>query len=197
MLEPLTPVKHALAAESVQKTLVWIGSVVLTVAVGACAFLAVRERALHSRSAIRQQYRDYPARVLGVKEPIKFNEVVTFEDGGTKSVTLTDATGTRFQACLDGRNWDGPYVMYVGAAYPTDEGARKVLMQGPEEAAFFGLLIRWCETDPQRSAVYEMTTEQFVEWAHRDGKKSDRKDWYIWNACGLLKLFERRFGGVY
>src|SRR5262245_39642553 len=79
---------------------VWIVSVLLAVAIGICVFLAARERAAHSKSAIRQKYRDYPSVILGVTEPITFDEVVSYEDGGTKSIKLTDSTGKKFQACL-------------------------------------------------------------------------------------------------
>jgi hypothetical protein len=178
-----------------QKIPVWIGVFLLAVAIGASAYLEARKRAAHSVSAIRQKYRDYPPDILGVSEPITFDDVSTYEDGGTKSITLTDATGKKFQACLDGRDWGGPYDMYIGAAYPTHEEAQKVAKQGPEEAAFFGLLIRWCEADPERLSVYGMNTEQFVAWANRNGK-SDRREWSVGNACGLLMMFERRFGCI-
>jgi hypothetical protein len=164
-----------LAVEFVQKTLVWTGSVVLAVAIGAGVFLAARERALHSRSAIREKYRGCPALILGITEPINFNEVATLEDGGTISITLTDATGTKFQACIDERDWGGPSDMYIGADYPTHDGATKVLRRGPEEAAFFGLLIRWCEADPERTAVYGMTVDQYIEWANSDGGRAIEK----------------------
>jgi hypothetical protein len=41
-----------------------------------------------------------------------------------------------------------------------------------------------------------MPPQQFLEWANRDGKKPEMNDWYTRNACGLLKLFEKRFGAV-
>src|SRR5262245_33572292 len=85
----------------------WLTFVLVAMAIGVLLIFAARAEALHSKSAIRHKYRDYPASILGITDAITFNYVAILEDGGSWSITLTDATGKQFDACIYTRDFGG------------------------------------------------------------------------------------------
>ena len=85
-----------------------------------------------------------------------------YKDGGTIGVEITDAKNKKHLFCLDGRflatkdepNEKGTRNLYLGVTHPTQAGAKKVDMRGPEEAALYGVMLRWANAHPHRDALY-------------------------------------------
>ncbi|MBL8796157.1 MAG: hypothetical protein JNM56_19810 [Planctomycetia bacterium] len=111
----------------------------------------------------RAKYRKQAAEVLKIVEPIKVSDVFYYKDGGTIGIEITDAKEKKHLFCLDGRflptqdepNNQGTRNLYLGAAHPTQAGARKVDMRGAEESALYGVLLRWADQHPHRAALYD------------------------------------------
>jgi len=115
--------------------------------------LAVLAWLLYSASRptinIPDVYREYSSDILGIIEPIEVEKCAVWEDGGTVFLKLKDATGASFMACLDGRDWGGPFRdLYLGALHPADDGAYSVGIAGPEEAALYAVLVRYFDANP-------------------------------------------------
>jgi hypothetical protein len=121
----------------------------------------------------RAKHAKQSAKVLNIVEPIRVSEVFYYKDGGTIGIEITDAKDRKHLFCLDGRslptkeepNAKGTRNLYLGATYPTKPGAKKVDMRGPEEAALYGVLLRWADKHPQCKALYnekaDLTTKGF------------------------------------
>ncbi len=110
---------------------------------------------------IRAKYAKESAKVLGIVEPIKVSQVYYYKDGGTIGIEITDAKSNKHLFCLDGRylpkddpNAMGTRNLFIGATYPTKDGAKKVALRGPEESALYGVMLRWANNHPQRAGLY-------------------------------------------
>jgi hypothetical protein len=118
----------------------------------------------------RAKYAKESSDALKIAEPIRVTAVHQFKDGGTIGIELTDAKDRKHEFCLDGRsledaNRKGTRNLFVGAVYPTRPGARNVEVRGPEESAFYGVMLRWANKHPQREALYNekivLNTKEF------------------------------------
>ena len=128
-------------------------------------------------------YRDYPSDTLGITEPVEVKESAVWEDGGTTFLVLKDASGTEFKACLDGRDFGGPYKdLYLGAVHPENDGAYSVGIAGPEEAALFAVLVRYFDAHPVNPSEKLPLT---------------RPQWHQRFAQGFMRSLEKRLKNTY
>jgi hypothetical protein len=180
------------------RTSLFLVAVVLTLCAGhACGYPTDPERT----ALVRATYENVPADVLGIVEPVRGMQSDAYEDGGTAFVRFTDARGTPFVACLDGRErvedpGDGKdfwtsnleaienYHLYLDAQYPTDATAVQVLVRGPEESALYGLLLRWAKNQPRTEEVAAMKTVIGCP----------DEDLTLYRVHRLLERFDWRFG---
>jgi hypothetical protein len=118
----------------------------------------------------RAKYAKQSAEVLKITEPVKVSDVFYYKDGGTIGIELTDAKDKKHLFCLDGRLSENPKGkgtrnLFVGATYPTRDGAKMVDIRGPEESALYGVMLRWANKHPQRDALYndkiDLTRKEF------------------------------------
>lgn len=101
-------------------------------------------------SLVRQMYREMPPLVLGIREPISVREGYTFEDGGSTILVIADAQGLQCVFHLD-RRIQSPTreTLFVSVEERPQVRTRDrprgnaVLPRGAEEAALYGLLLRW------------------------------------------------------
>lgn len=90
---------------------------------------------------VRQMFEKVPPLILAVAEPIEILKANVVEDGGTTTIALRDARGKSLSFRLDRRRGSPTreeMFLAEGAA-----AEAKVTIRGPEEAALFGLLLRW------------------------------------------------------
>ena len=83
-------------------------------------------------------------------KPLKIEDILHYEDGGTIGFVIKDSKGTIFQFCLDGRmrvatepgflgelknlmTAQKPYHFYFGATHPESPDAREMPIGGKEE----------------------------------------------------------------
>jgi hypothetical protein len=150
---------------------------------------------------VRATYENVPPDILGLVEPVEVDGGSAYWDGGTSYVRLTDARGTEFVACLDGRMrvldpdvdtdfWtvSMEYIesrhLYLHAKYPSDSTAVEIPIRGPEEAAFYGLLLRWAKSQPRTEEVAAMKT----------AVECPKEDVTLYQVHRLLETFDWRFG---
>lgn len=106
------------------------------------------------RDSTRAAFADAPASDLGLVEPIKV-ERAGFTRGGHLYVFLEDAVGTTLNAWEDiPRRKRSPGLVlspvYIGEQ-PPSKGAIELSDGAPEQAALYGILIRWVERHPLES----------------------------------------------
>ena len=102
--------------------------------------------------AVRKTYAQVPATILDVAEPITLGySDMLFDGGPTMFVNFEDANGKGFCATLS-RPTKDPFPekyrdspLQIGQANKIASG-KPLLLRGPEEAALYGLLIRWSKT---------------------------------------------------
>lgn len=137
-------------------------------------------------AVIRAKHEKLTADVLEVKEPARVTEADVFDDGGTVTVALSDATGKKFVACIDGRTQPQPggwaRHMWTGVKHPTKPGGKKVPMKGTEEAALHGVLLRWAKQQPGWEKVSRMSVHE--------GQKANR---LLWEVHRFLVTLDVRF----
>lgn len=126
---------------------------------------------------VRKTYRAVPPDILGVKEPIELQWADILFDGGTIFVKAKDAAGRVFHATLQ---YDVSYLKLQGKSvadwadnYQTHriqfDFHRNVNhgpyypIRGAEEAAIYGLLIRWSE-NPTYEPVGEKLQNYRQQW---------------------------------
>jgi hypothetical protein len=136
---------------------------------------------------IRRMYEKLPCEILKITEPVEVTEAHAYRDGGTIGLVLTDASKTQHEFCLDGRSFDEaqarePKYVYLGATHATHKGARRVQIRGPEEAAIYGVLLRWAQKHPKRDAL--LGSEEKSEF---------RRDITFWGTRQFLLRLEARF----
>jgi hypothetical protein len=93
---------------------------------------------------VRQMYEKVPPLIFDVVEPVQLVKATMYEDGGTIVVELKDAKGKHFATILD-RKFGSPTreSMFV---FSVPFARTPVLLRGPEEAALYGVLLRWKAT---------------------------------------------------
>ena len=114
------------------------------------------------RVSARAKYAKHSADALKIVEPVRIAKVFEWKDGGTVGLELTDAKGKKHAFCLYSPGGAGlpekdkkPRIvlnLFIGAAYPTDEGAKMVDVCGPEESALYGVLLRAIESHQEKDA---------------------------------------------
>lgn len=121
---------------------------------------------------VRKLYAQLPSQVLDIAEPVTLESGDFLFDGGTMFVILEDANGKRFSATLDGRA-KGPFPakfkysrLQIGNANRIGSGKPR-LLRGPEEAALYGLLIRWSRTKKLKRPDDQFFAKSNLFWADR------------------------------
>ncbi len=112
----------------------------------------------------RAQYAKHSAEALKIVEPVIISNVFGWKDGGTVGLELTDAKDKKHTFCLYSPGGAGlpekdkkPKVilnLFIGAAYPTHEGAKMVEVCGPEEAALYGVLLRAIDKHKEKDVLF-------------------------------------------
>ena len=94
----------------------------------------------------REAHRIVLPDILGLVEPIEVVKAEGHWDGLTTYLEIRDSQGKRFLFCVD-RIMDGTSDrgMYFNTKHP-NHGGKRVKPGGSEEAAVYGLLIRWAES---------------------------------------------------
>jgi len=142
--------------------------------------------------AVRKTYRAVPPGILGVKEPIKVLWSDVLFDGGTIFLKAEDAEGRIFHATLksdvsynklDPENEADLVQNYQTQTIQFDfsknvNSGAYYSIRGPEEAAIYGLLIRWSEK-PNYEPVDEKLQKYQKHWTEL-----------------FLKAMDHRFAGV-
>ncbi|MCC6419780.1 MAG: hypothetical protein IT429_16220, partial [Gemmataceae bacterium] len=101
---------------------------------------------------------------------------------------LSDAKKVKHKVCLDGRVEAGKvprgglFPLVLGATYPTDKGARRVDFRSPEEAALYGVMLRWARAHPKRDALLDPSKEL-----------NDAQNPNLWEVREFLQCLEQRF----
>jgi len=138
---------------------------------------------------VRAMYAKLPADILGIREPIRITDASRYKDGGTIGLEASDVKDKPFKACFDGRLPEEAhpdietYHVYIGAIYPTEKGAMKVQVRGPEEAALYGLLLRWAQEQPKSAEVAALSPTEGLRSApvlyevHRLLRQFDERYW--------------------
>ncbi len=91
-----------------------------------------------------------------VIEPITIVEAMSFDDGGSKGLRISDARGKVKDICLeDTRMWEadprileGHHNIILNSFFPDGKHAQRVPISGVEERALLGLLERWVHQEP-------------------------------------------------
>ena len=90
---------------------------------------------------VRQMYEKIPPVILELVDPVEVVKCTMYEDGGTIGVHLKDAKSKSAMMVLDGKiNSPTRWTMFLT---PEPRVRRPVLLRGPEEAALYGILLRW------------------------------------------------------
>ncbi|HWY87295.1 MAG TPA: hypothetical protein VNX28_11250 [Gemmataceae bacterium] len=115
------------------------------------------------RVSARAKYAKHSAEALKIVEPVKISRVFYWKDGGTVGLELADAKGKKHAFCLYSPGGAGlpekdkkPRIilnLFIGAAYPTHDGAKMVDVRGPEESALYGVLLRAIDSHKERDAI--------------------------------------------
>jgi hypothetical protein len=115
------------------------------------------------RVSARAKYAKHSADALKIVEPVKISGVFGWKDGGTVGLELTDAKDKKHAFCLYSPGGAGlpekdkkPRIilnLFIGAAYPTHEGAKMVDVCGPEESALYGVLLRAIDKHKEKDAI--------------------------------------------
>jgi hypothetical protein len=118
---------------------------------------------------VRQMYEKVPPLIFEVAEPVQLVKATMYEDGGTIVVQLKDAKGKELAVILDRKigssTRESMFVSYV------PNSKEPVLLRGPEEAALYGILLRWRAT-------------------------KDSENWTRVSANAMLEHLDRRFAAV-
>jgi len=80
-------------------------------------------------------------------EIVEIIDILYYRDGGTTGIIIKDSYGKNFSFCFDGRlqevNKTNKRHIYLGATYPTDPNAQKLLIGGAEEKSILKILRNW------------------------------------------------------
>ncbi|HLW64692.1 MAG TPA: hypothetical protein VKS79_05180 [Gemmataceae bacterium] len=91
--------------------------------------------------AVRQMFEKVPPLVLGLAEPVEIMMGAAYEDGGTTILKFKDANAQTILFHLDkkiGSSTRGTMFVQMG-----QRPEKPVVLRGAEEAALYGLLLRW------------------------------------------------------
>lgn len=115
------------------------------------------------RASARAKYSKHSADALQIVEPVKISRVFYWKDGGTVGIELTDAKEKKHFFCLYSPGGAGlpkkdkkPKIipnLFIGAAYPTHQGAKMVDVRGPEESALYGVMLRAIDKHKEKNAI--------------------------------------------
>jgi hypothetical protein len=100
---------------------------------------------------VRAMYEKLPADILEITEPAKMLKVQVFRDGGTITVTLTDAKDKELSVRLDRK---------IGTKTRDDLflAGKHLPHRGPEESAVYGLLLRTVAKPPDNIPKMDIET---------------------------------------
>ena len=115
------------------------------------------------RASARAEYAKRSADALQIVEPVKISRALGYKDGGTVGIELTDAKDKKHSFCLYSPGGAGLpeenkkqriiLNLFIGAAYPTNPGAKMVAVRGPEESALYGVLLRAIDKHKEKDAI--------------------------------------------
>lgn len=122
------------------------------------------------QTSARALYAKHSADALQIAEPIKISRVVTWKDGGTVGIELTDARDKKHSFSLYSASGAGlpekdqkPNVilnLFIGATHPSHQAAKRVDVRGPEEAALYGVLLRAIDKHTEKDAILAREIDQ-------------------------------------
>lgn len=125
---------------------------------------------------------------LKLYPPFDLVELLRWRDGGSLGFTVVDARGQRLSFSLDKRIGSStPGRWYIGATYPTHEGAELVASAGKREHALVRILDLWLSqhfTDSERSTLAAMG------WSDELGR--DRLRFDAWTILHGVPAFRGR-----
>jgi hypothetical protein len=130
---------------------------------------------------MRQRYERLPGWVLKIVEPVEVKEILYLKDGGSTGLLLIDAKKQERWVCLDasGRR---PCPLVFNARFPHDPKGIRAALGSPEEAAFYGLMLRWARKHPMHEALLNY-----------DVHVSDAKYPELWQLQSFMERLESRF----
>jgi hypothetical protein len=100
--------------------------------------------------AVRATYEKVPPTVLGIKEPIRVTQYSDQTEPVTSILVLVDADDTyhhfdwwRDRRKFQNAEYDRIYWLHYKGLRGERKGKFRLAVRGPEEAALYGLLLRW------------------------------------------------------
>ena len=125
--------------------------------------------------SVRSTYSPVPPDILGVSEPVNLVSASVFFDSldvGTIYVVFEDARGITFNVSIDGSGRgtfpekfkDSEMMPGERNSIHTSSG---LLLRGPEEAAIYGLLIRWSQGEATKAEAGTLLATSSIGWANR------------------------------
>lgn len=106
-------------------------------------------------ASVRARHAKRTATTLKLVEPVILVSAARYKDGGTRTVHLRDAKGRELKACTNGMLLRGDSIekyssfLYVGASYPTEDGAVAAESCGDEARDLYAILLRWSAAHPE------------------------------------------------
>lgn len=118
-----------------------------------------------SPSMTRARHRKREVEPLAIREPVTIDEGLVWKDGGSIGLVLLDAKGKKHAFCLDGGglptrekpHGEREHNLVVGTTHPLRDGGKRIPLRGAEEAALYGVLLRWADRQPEREALLDRT----------------------------------------
>ena len=125
---------------------------------------------------------------------ITVTDVLYYTDGGTTGIIIKDQNGKVLKLCLDGRMQiqeilpgavvkPKPYHIYVGATYPTDQGAQSVSIGGKEEKTILSILQAWVNGQSPFEKQEKLMNAKTVQGL----SENELKEYRILNVIKTLK----------
>jgi len=111
--------------------------------------------------------------ILGLTAPVSVTAAGRDETGTGRFVELSDARGKTLVACLDIRPRApniplDPALVHFGVRRPEAPGDQASLRLGPEEAALYGVLLRWAAARPTYEELLRIPEEARTAEQQRD-----------------------------
>jgi hypothetical protein len=127
---------------------------------------AIHEYMVCSTPMRSTAYVDSVRAFFGLEYPYSVDRLEMLLDGGSHTGVIRDARGRKLLFAWDGREPDGtpadcPRLSYVGAANPTDTGAKPLGIASPEERALIFVLRSFADSQIPRSFQDSLYTVRF------------------------------------
>ncbi len=115
-------------------------------------------------------------------------------DGGTVTFCITDSLTNRLFLCTDGRNAIGTNrvtrSVYVGAGYPTDEGARQLVEGGSEARLLTDILEKWLAASFSKQERARLDIYNHRRFNDAFAESEERGHRYV-AGCHVIRLLKR------